>query len=103
MEHLTNLALEQQKHSKLKEQMELVTEGNGGDFENLIDLGKIAEKAKEEKIRREERMRNGDSQCGQSKQVPFRILGLVKEDLNIVMQRESNGSIDVSTEDIVRT
>jgi hypothetical protein len=70
--------------------MERATEGSeGGDFEALIDLSKIAEKAKEEKIRRDERLRNGENDGNKYHLKPFSIEGIVKEDLNIVMPKEA--------------
>lgn len=102
---MASLAQETEQALKIKQQMDRVAasaenENEGGegsntnaaanvDFDSLINLSAIAEKAKEQKIKREERLKRGEINV--FKLYPFNIPNLVKEDLNIVLYKDLAG------------
>ena len=85
------LASENAQSQKMAKQLELVVgeEGPGPlEFDSLINLSMIAEKAKEEIIRREEKLRRSQERVSPK---PFIIKDVYKEDLNIVLVRDIAG------------
>ena len=75
----------------MAKQLELIVgeEGPGPlEFDSLINLSLIAEKAKEEIIRREEKLRRSQERVSPK---PFIIQDVCKEDLNIVLVRDIAG------------
>ncbi len=77
----------------MKEQIDKVPDVEGGqnpNYDSLIDLNAIAEKAREEEIRKEERKKLVTN--GRRKIRQFIIYGQLKEDLHIILKKDVAGT-----------